>query len=721
MATYTQDDIEASSKFADANNTIRILKKMYEKAPHLTSWLEVTVRDATNDDYYIPATLEHAAKIVTVNMTEDLCKLVSCNPMKEQDNCKPNQTASYYYVGDSDYDVQCQPACYNTAAKISYNENNERAVDTPQLNWNSIQNECRFVNSAMTSWLEKTFYRSDTKFERRVNDMPTGYTRIPSDNPYGCGYTYKTNKSYCKYYDRTLQDDGSCSMTLLEKLLDAIIGQTLINYVKSSIRMLSNDGIPFELPTNLPELPTELKTEHTLDGWKNNVNTSFVVPELIDTKPRLPTAQAFTTNIKNPNNDATKNTHDYRRQAELSSMDNMSNFMRTCIGLEPDTSKEKIFGVDKNGEILQPMGSSPKSRTKRSNNNDYDDKNNEMIRTDNDDDNDDDDDDTQKHWTQTMKDLFVSILEMFTKGDTYFYAGVDLTTQAALKKIKSIAVKIIEKMSTYLAKGLFDVTGSIGTKVLVSGIKGLSVKLITTMALRIGAKIAVMLAKILAAAASIIGWLLVGTMLLDMLFTFWDPYGYNNLYPPEVPNDMMESGELSLRQALDAPAANFKFENLAALVLSEDETMELYLESLVDRLIYLDALVVNSEGSRIDKGREINVNTGSKYEMESAQNAGLAQRVKFDLQNYEAYNDRFMVRVNVNKYLNYISASSVILSGVLMIAKLPILAMVAIIVALIVLAFSRLELQDDILVDLMDKYRNKTPQFGENNNGYSMD
>lgn len=713
MAAFTTEDVIASSKFAESNNNLRLLKKLIEKAPHLATWLDVEVRDATHDDYYIPATLSHAAKSVTINITAELCELLSCNPMKEQDTCKPNEEASYYHVGDDGIDVQCQPACYNIAAKVSYNEDGKRAADITQLNWNSMQNECRIVNSNLTMWLEKTFYRSTTKFELRNNDMPTGFSRIPSDNPYGCGYTYKTNKTYCRYYDKTLQDDGSCNMTLLEKFLDATIGTTILNYIKSGIRMATNHGIPFELPENLPELPKELKLLHTIKGWRENINKLFVLPDLIDTKPKLDTLVSMNINnaklnitSKSATPTAADDIHEYRRRAELNSMDNMSNFMRTSVGLDLDTSDEKIFGLDENGEILQPMGSSP-SRTTRSVS---DEQSNVDAET----------EDTPKHWTEKMKALFIGLLEMFTESDTYFYIGVDLVTTSILKKLKQLAAKIIEKMSAYLAKGLVDITGSIGIKVLLNGMKGLAIKIVATAALRIGAKIAIMFAKILAAAASVIGWILIGTMVLDLLFTFWDPLGYHNLFPPEIPRDMMDSGELSLRQALGSATASFKFDNLVALVLSEDEIMEIQIESLMDRVIYLDALVVNSEGSRIDKGLEINVNTGSKYDMDSAKNAGMAERVKFNLQNYEIYNDRFMSRVEVNKYLNYITASTVILSGVFLIAKMPLLSFVSIIIALITLAIARIELQDDILIDVLDKYRNKDPIYG-GDYGYSKE
>lgn len=683
MASFTEDDIVASGRFAEANNTIRLLKKMTEKAPHLATWLNVNIRDAMNEEFYIPSSLKHASKIVTVEITETLCELISCTPVKEQDTCNPNEVASYYYVGDSGaVDVQCQPSCYHSAAKISYNEDGARATDVPQLNWNNKQNKCRIVNSNITSWLEKPFYRSDTKFEIRVNDMPTGFSRTESSNPYGVGYTYKSNKTYCKYYDRTMDNDGACSMTIFEKTLDAIVGMNLINTIKSSIRMLTNNNVPFPLP-DLPPKP-KLKNIHTLDGWKNNINKSFVLPELIDTKPRRITKAGRSVGGRND-----EGLHEYRARMEMED-ENMSNFMRTCLGLDVDTNPDKVFGVDENGEILPPMSKKPK-----------------------------DEEDPSKHWTETMKNILIAVLESFSEAETYAYIGIDILSGMALSKIKSLSVKIVERMTVYLGKGLSKMTGSIGLKVLTSGLKGVTTKIVTTMALRVGAKMAIMLAKIMGAAASVIGWLLVGTMLLDFLFMFWDPYGYNNLFPPEIPNDTMESGELALRQALQAATANYEFENLAAVILSEEELITIQLQGLVDRLIYLDALVINSEGSRIDKGKEFNVSLGSTYDMERAQNEGMAQRVKFSPQQFEKYNDKFMTRVKVNKYLNYISGISILLSGICLVGYLPLLSIIFIVVALIALAFSRLELQTDISINLFDKYENKTPTYGQN--GYAFE
>lgn len=268
MAQYTQDDLANAEKFCKPNTIIRTINKLYTKAPHLTSWLEYEIRDATLKDYYYPATLKHCSKVMTVKISKSLCENLSCNPMKEKSSCVHNEPASYYYVGDDNsYDVQCQPACFNTINVADFPKRDAKAPQTLMLNWNNASNECHLANAQTVTYLEKPFYRSKTKYEVRVNDMPTGFSRIEDKkNIFGAGMAYIPNKTYCQYYDRTLMSDLSCDLKPYEKFLDAIVGQTLINYIKSGIRMLQNNNIPFPLP-ELDPLPS-LKEIHTLEGWK---------------------------------------------------------------------------------------------------------------------------------------------------------------------------------------------------------------------------------------------------------------------------------------------------------------------------------------------------------------------------------------------------------------------------------------------------------------------
>lgn len=648
---YTNADIEASTKFAEYNVKARTLQLMHKNAPHLVSHLKISIRDATNDDFYVPRNLKHAAKIMTVDLSEKLCSMLSCNPVKEDAPCTPNTGASYYHVGDDSYDIQCQPSCFNTAKKITYNEDGSRAADVPMLNWHN--GDCRIVNAHIVSWLEKTFYRSDTKYETRVNDMPTGFSRTSSDNQNGCGFTYRSNAAYCNYFDRSIADDGSCTTSVWETILDATIGMSVINNLRSSIRMLVNGKVPFSLPENLPKLPTTIPAEYTLKGWQDTIDKSFELPPVIDTSPKAPTRTRRDVSDGGDN--------DARDHIDP---EDMSDFMRLRMGL-PKRSTVSTTIVNRDSA----------------------------------------------DWLERAKDMLISLLEMITQKDFWINAGIDIIATTILDKLKATVVKVAAKLTAFLAKGGLKLGGSIGIKVLSSGIRGILVHTVANTVVRTAARAALMLSKILIAASSIIGWILLVTMFLDLLFQFWDPYGYNNLFPAELPNDMMQSGELALRQALASATANYTFDNLTGTLLSEDELLGVQIESLIDRLTYLDSLVVNSEGSRIDKGDEINADaTLTENNVTAAGNQVLAQRVRFDPITFAQYNERFNDRVALSRYINYTGAASVavaIVSTVL--SGFSLFTIIAFVVALIVLCLAMVNLYDDSLLDLYTVYARSNP------------
>lgn len=615
---FTDADLQASSKFAETNTKIRAIRLLYQKVPHLASKLKYTVRDALPEDYFIPDAIKHACKVIRVDLTEDLCLALSCNPTTESGMCKANMTASYYYVGDDGYDVQCQPACFNTATKQTYNQDGSRAPDTPMLNYHS--GKCRMVPSTLVSYLEKPFFRSDTVYEHRKNDMPTGFSRKASDNPYGCGLDYKTNAAYCEYYDRTLQSDGSCNLRWWEEGLDAVVGMSLINTVKSSVRMLSNGNRPFALPSNLPELPAALETKHTVDGWKQNVDRSFVVPELIDTKP-----------------------------------------------------------VARSGRVKRDTGRESVSTDKAQ-------------------------DDDQSSWIERMKKVMLGMLEQaFTDRSFWTQLGVGVVSEAMLDHLKALCKKVIEKLSLSLVKRLPQTVTSVGANVLKAGLKSTCTKIITGTVLRIASKTALLVAKVTAAAVSVIGWLLIAAALLDILFTFWDPYGYGNMFPPSLPHDIMTKGERAFRQAAESATLDYEFENFAALVLSEEEMLNIQVDSLLDRLVYLDSLVVNSDGARIEKGDTIQMNGERVSAMiDAAHGQTMVQRMRFDPVSYDEYNKDFLTRVRINEYLNCSAFVCMTVAGACMFTGLYLLGVLFSLLTLVAFAIARLQLYDNTILDYIN-------------------
>lgn len=659
MATYTAVDIEHASKFADYNVTVRLLERMYKKSPHLTSWLNVTVRDATDADFYVPAALQHVARVIDVQLTETACKMLSCNPMKERTNCQPNEAASYYRVGDDGFDVQCQPACFHTAVKQSYDKDGKRASDTPMLNWNA--GKCHIVNGPMVAWLEKPFYRSETKYELRVNDMPTRFSRIEDrDNPYGSGITYRTNNAYCQYYDRIREENGSCEMSLWEKIVDPLLGMSLVNAVRSSVRMFTNGNKPFDEPTDLPDYPKELPPMYTYNGWKANVNADFKLPSTVDPTPIHPDV-----NVRRSRRQ-TKTKEDERRDHEAETFrdpNNASDMMRNAIyvGRHPSEASTRV---------IEPP---------------------------------DKEDDQLPVWRDKLKRVFVGMLHALTTQEFWTQFAIDTAVSSVLDRLKGLCAKLVEKMAALLTKDAVRTLGAVGIRVLSAAIESTALRVAIGAALRIGARLTIMLAKLVGAAASVVGWILVIGALIDLMFGIWDPYGYKNLFPPDYPRTIMSNAELSLRQSMASATATYEFTNLVSLTLTEDEIMEVQLESLLDRVIYLDALVVNSEGTRLDKGQEVNLNTVPDSEFESAKNATIAERTRFTVDAFLEDTRRFDTRVRMNRFLNYVASGLAAIGCFFLLTRFTIVFAFFAFLALLVFCLAQISLQQDFLLDAFER------------------
>lgn len=693
MADYTLADRENATKFAEANRLIRYIRLINKKAPHLGTKLLYEVRAATADDYFIPPALAHCSKIVKVTVGEELCKNLSCVPVKENGPCSPLEEASYYYVGDNQYDIQCQPSCFHTAAKITYDEAGARSADVMQLHYNKPKEDCRMVNSLVTSYLEKSYYRSDIHYETRVNDMPTGFSRVPeTKREYGTGFTYIANKTYCTYYDRTLDEDKTCTMTLWERLLGALIGEALINTAKSSVRMILNDEIPFPLPKDLPKLPPHMEKNFTLDGWRANINPDFIVPELIDTRPKSHTIVAINRHKRSDNLQATTAVSNFESDHE------MSNFLRTLMDMPliPESANDSN---DATGEYRQQEHHHRSKR--RTTTSFYPDVKNADSKT----------EPGEKPLVDKLTELLGALAKSFTESDTYFDIGVNIIAGHMATYFTKMTTKVIASTSRYLAKELLTITGSLGSKTIFAAMRSVTTRLIINQSLRLGARGALALAKLLSACASVVGWILIIGTLLDLLFAFWDPYGYNNLFPAEMPNDIMQDGEQAFRELMAIPSLSYKFENLIHTVLSENEVIEIEISSLLDHLIYLDCLTINSEGSRLDKGNKIDLSRGTKQEMLQAENASNTKRVKFNTTKFAKYNEKFMVRCKLNNYMQKLAGLTIVGAAVSLACSLYAFALVLVVIAAIVFALARLDLQTDMFVNLANKYTDKATKY----------
>lgn len=630
IVTYTEADKAAAYEFSKANYYIRLIQEMSKVRPNIVSWLDVKIRDATQDDYFIPEPLIGRAKVITVNMTRKACEMVTCTPVRETKPCRKSDNASYYRTSESTFDVQCQPACFNTAIKPTYDTTNAQVPDTPQLRWHS--DACRIVNHSVDSWETKPRYRSDIQYETRLNDLPIGFRRIPDSNPFGSGVTYKNDRAYCGFYEKPYDEgEDTCVTSLLDKVVGAVLGSSLLQNLKGGIKAAINGGNPLELPDYVHALPnTRLPT---VNEWRGDVNRSFVVPELID----------------------------YTKTSSLRKKRDASAYEHPRVLLERRYRATASYS-DGTGRILQ-------LRSKR-----------ETTRTTN---------ESSEPELTTGEKIWEGLYEYLSDKENTLSVIHDFGPSTWLI-VKTTIMKLAEKLGPTFIKIITKITGSVGIRVIQTAVQSVASKIVTSSLFRIGAQVTLFLGRMLAAASTVVGWLLFVAFIFDLMFTFWDPFGYNNLFPPKLPQDTMYNGELALRQAFARPTADFEWEQLIKLLLSEDTIFVIGLESMTDQILYLDSLIVNSEGSVIDKGDRVSFDGLNPGKLEESNNAARAKQNHFTSAQFNLYNETFYRRARITKFLQKIGYAAMTIGGILLLIQLKLLAFLCLLFAITILCFGSL-------------------------------
>lgn len=682
MASYTTEDLNNSSKFAEYNLNVKYITALYKKAPYIASYLAYTIRDATDEDFYVPSTLQGKCKILDVKLTEYLCNIkLTCNPAKERETCKPTDSASNYLIGTDSYGIQCQPSCFNLAKPQTYNDTTDSPT-MPMLNW--FKDNCRYVPSGVVSYLEKPFYRSKTIYEYRVNNLPTGFRRVPPDDQlfrkYDSGYSFKADDAYCSYFDREYDEENdNCKMTSWEEFVDAVLGMNVVSLAKDSINYLKSGGATiFDMPATTPLPP--LDNIYTLNGWKTDINKDFVIPSELNYNEQTNVTlkgrcYSLPIMLKDPvRNSTAKTKHDIRRENEsrikrenkhqqskpyrpLSSKSpsdiKPSTFLRPLLKnvtsvVAENTNTHAIYQLNRNLDLVDSLYSTVPIPDKlgESSEDFFQDLLNSI-----------------KLGGETIGNLVKDMLQaILTDPEMQKSLGIGIAFDKALSWVKTLSTKLLTSISETLIDLLAKEGLQVGAKVLEKSLFSTFVSICVKFAAKIASKLAIMLLNALLSAVDVIGWILEIGMLLNLILTFWDPFGLNKMFPAGYADEVMRQGEQGYKVDAGIHELNYTFQSLINTVMTSDEIMELQLESLIDRAIYLDALEVNSEGSRIDKGdtvdysNAINSNTENQTLSES-----IVPIYKFDMTSYNAYNETFLTRIQTNQKLVNLS---IILLGI---------------------------------------------------------
>lgn len=625
--SFTEKDTQNASIYATERVKLELLNLLYKKAPHLTSHLQYTIQQADPiNDYFYESKFKPKAIKVNIDITETLCDKLSCKSVTETNTCNPNEVASIYRIGDNQFGVQCQPACFNLHERKTLDDGKTEPQMVHTV-WN--KNKCAIL-PVSTIWLEHPFYRSDTKYEERVNNLVLGFNKTYDPNTVS-GLNYEFNEYYCKaFYEEFDPIKKTCDVSIWEKIAGDLIGATIIKYTKAAINAIQHTGSTIPPPDNLPPIP-KLSEKYLLPNWLNDINPKFKVP---DPNIQLPVSSSSSDNhTRKPRAIFPKTINDGFKAINDGDANNSKQYL---LELYDDTSNLK--------KILHP---------------DHEKKSKTVL-------------ETIKHYSTKLGEIFLSILEYLCSVDGLRMIGVNLAFHGIANLVKKVFKSIVENLLPKILKSLAKTSLVLLKNVFQKSIL-LTVSRVTTMALfKSVSTVIVGLTKLAAQLSSIIGIILAIITVFDIILTFWDPLSLNAKFSPEILSAILQNSELALRTQYQTNEPVLTFDIFAMLLLNKEELMLVHINTFQYVNEYLNHLTVNSDGSLIDKGPPINNDDLQHDELHTMTNAQLKLPTIQDFYDYEKDHKIRLERIN---FIRKLIIQSTIVSMTFSLLKANIVAM----------------------------------------------
>lgn len=582
--SYTNKDLDNGIAYSNNRYKLKVINALYKKLPHLTSHLEYSIEQADPDvDYYYPASFASKAIRVSTNIPEKLCSKLSCNSIMSESSCKRSTVASYYIVGDqANFQRQCEPACYNLLEDpVIDEETGEEQVQMLRLEYNDTFG-CVFLPTAY-AWHEHPFYRSDVVYEHRLNDLPAGFNRADPD-PYSySGLTYEYNKSYCDaYFDDWSESKRTCTEKWWETVLYAVVGESIIKLVKAGIQNVNNGYKSDYPPVEFPEIPI-IEELWTVDGWKKDINKDFILPPEDYEIPSTKTIQRETFN-NNDQNIVEK--FPYMKRVKF--IKNIKSKQRQ-IGSNLRRKLETFYDIkltsDEHDKIQKIKDTNRKYPTIR------------LINK---------RDGSEDSILDVLTGVLTNIMEGVFDSKFWIDMGLGITSDVILTQIKVIFRKLANDILPKLTEKILAYSGKMLTEVFAKTLYATIANTMSKLVIKTVSKVMIQLTKLMAEIASVVGIILAIISIFDILLSIWDPVGFNNKFDKDILDSVTRSSDIALRQSLEVAIPSMTFEIFTNICLTSNEILDNSLSTFVYIYEYLDSLTVNSEGSRINKGNEIN-------------------------------------------------------------------------------------------------------------------
>lgn len=318
------------------------------------------------------------------------------------------------------------------------------------------------------------------------------------------------------------------------------------------------------------------------------------------------------------------------------------------------------------------------------------------------------DDDINDIILNILNGIIDILIQMFK--DPLFVAaiGSDILIDAILSAVKSGSKTVINRigpiLTTFLSRGI----GQMPSRIFAITIRTSLTKMLAQVVLKVTSQAIIALAKIAALASSVVGIILIVISLFDLIFVFWDPLGFNNKYPPEMLDELMWNSDVATRQEFQMSIPRVSFELLTLLLLDETELLTINLQSFYWFAEYFDALEINSEGVRINRGNLINITDDVNVEWDH----GVVRLVIPTQEEFRIFEQKHSNRWRLTRFMGFVGWGCAIAGGILFAFQMYTAALLIFIICFVVFIISTFNMDFSILVNsLSDDMINRFLRF----------
>ncbi|QAT90417.1 P74 [Spodoptera exempta nucleopolyhedrovirus] len=405
--------------------------------------------------------------------------------------------------------------------------------------------QCLLIDTLSKLYLNTPYIRSDEHIIKGVDDVP-GFNVYNTNDPlFPERVEGSFNNAYCQRFGRSLDSAGGCSLRWWESMIGFVLGDTI--YV--TLKLLANN------------IFSDIRN---FDFTRPSVNL-----------PRPPTVN--TINELQKWRDVRDPTADVDFELKFNEYESIAD-----LGLSEDIIK-LIYRAEQG--FIRERATAPRNLQFR-------------VATKLGPTSFDSEQDLEYIISQFLEDNALIIGIATSIGFDLLMDGI----KALLKKINTTLIPLLKKT-------LINTSARVTVRILGETYKAVMVQSLNRIAVKTLTAIAKALTRIAIKAASVVGIILIVFSIGDLILGFWDPFGYNNMFPARYPKDLSDAFIAAYFQSINDGSSDlieFIPEYFSELVDADDDDV-ITIDSISDSLEYVASLTVNSNGQllELDDGEQI--------------------------------------------------------------------------------------------------------------------